>query len=167
MNKIKLYQLENSLKRFIAMFVIVLTIGVSIGLYYLYYTTSYSKSKIEQRYGETKKVIEEDFGIKENGGKSFSEILMTVHNHIIGFSIFFFIIGILFYFNSVISGNLKNIILFEPMFSIAISFGSILGMKLVSNYLIYLVIVSASLMYFSFYFMVSIILYELLFKENS
>ena len=108
--------------------------------------------------------VEEDFGIQESRSKSTSEILMTVHNHIIGFSIFFFIIGLLFYHTSTIKGNLKKIILFEPMFSILLSFGSLLGIHFYSNYFVIITIISATFMYIIFYFIVIILLYELLIK---
>ncbi len=166
MKSIKLYKLEKDLKKFIALFIIALTLGVSLGLYYLFQTTSFSKENISQRYGSSEIIVDEDFGIPEQSGKSLSEVLMTIHNHIISFSIFFFIVGILFYFNSVVDGILKKIVLFEPMFSIVISFGSILGMKVISGNLVYLTIISAVLMYFCFYFMVTVIIYELLIKQK-
>jgi hypothetical protein len=167
MNNIKLYLLNRDLKHFIALFVSVLTIGVIIGLFYLFNTTQFSKANIEQRYSSEIQSVDEDFGIPDKNGKSLSEVLMTAHNHIISFSIFFFITGLLFYFTSTIDGKLKKIIFFEPMISILLSFGSILGIHFFSKEFIYITILSATLMYFFFFTMIVIILFELLIKNNS
>lgn len=164
MRKIKLFTLEKRLKLFLSVFIFVLTIGVSLGLYYVYNTTSFSSNKINERYGNSEKVIEEDFGIVENSAKSNSEILMTVHNHVIGFSIYFFLIGFIFYFNSIITEKLTILLMIEPLFSILFTFGSILGLKYYP-FLIFFMIVSSTIMYIIFYLMAIIILYELIFKK--
>lgn len=166
MNELELHRLPKILKLYLASFVIALAIGVTIGLVYLYETTKFDKETTIERYSGAQIEVEEDFGIVENGGKTKNEILMTVHNHIISFSTFFFLMGILFYFSTTLKGFIKKIILFEPMISILFSFGSLLAVKFISPIFIYITLISATFMYSGFFLMVFILLKDLLFTNS-
>ncbi len=111
MKKIYLYQLNKDLKAFLSVFLIVLSIGVLFGLAFLFETTSFNKSVAAERLIETENDFEEDFGIDETNTKSKGELLMTTHNHIIGFSFIFFFTGGIFYFNSIVKGFWKVFLL--------------------------------------------------------
>jgi len=165
MKEIYLYQLNKELKLFLGIFLIVLSIGISIGLVYLYNTTSFSKSVTTERLIESNKKIEEDFGINESPSRSTGELLMTIHNHIIGFSFIFFFVGGIFYFNSIVGGFWKMFLIIEPLLSTAISFGSMLGVRFIGEIFIYLTIISATLLYLSYFIMVSISIIELTLKR--
>lgn len=165
MNK-KLFQLEQNLKNFIFYFIITLTFGVSVGLGYLYYTTSYSPSKAVERYNGSE-ISDGDFDIPENYPKPISELLITTHNHVIAFSFIFFFTGGIFYFNSIVSGNFKMFLIIEPFISTIISFSSLWVMRYLNSFFVYVMAISSSLIYISFYLMVSIIIYELKFKSHT
>lgn len=167
MKKVYLYQLNKEIKIFLSIFLIVLTIGVSFGLVFLFNTTSFSMNKVSERLIETKNNIEEDFGIDESSTKSTGELLMTTHNHILGFSFIFFFIGIIFYLNSIITGFWKMFLIIEPLISTLVSFGSLWMIRFYGEGFIGLTIVSSVLIYTSFYVMVIISLFELNLKRLS
>lgn len=167
MKKVYLYQLNKDLKIFLSIFLIVLTIGVSLGLVFLFTTTSFSADKVSERLIENENNIEEDFGINESGTKSTGELLMTTHNHILGFSFIFFFIGIIFYLNSIVTGFWKMFLIVEPFISTLVSFGSMWMMRFFGEVFISLTIISSIFIYTSFYVMVFISLFELNLKRPS
>lgn len=169
---ITLSQLDGGLKRILISFLIALTMGVITGLVYLNYTTNYSSSGAIERFkGNESETQSEEFDIPETYAKNISEMLITTHNHVIGFSLIFLPLTIIFFFNSVITGVLKNILIVEPFFSTVISFGSLWLVRFVSSDFIYLTIISAVLIYSSYFIMAGVSLYELIFtnsgKQNS
>ena len=165
MKEIYLFQLNKELKVFLSIFLLVLSSGVIFGLIYLYKTTSFNKSITTERLIENDDLIEEDFGINESTSRSTGELLMTIHNHIIGFSFIFFLVGGIFYFNSIISGFWKMFLILEPLISTLISFSSMLGIRFINEAFVYITIISAILLYLSYFIMISISLIELTLKR--
>ncbi|HEX7358443.1 MAG TPA: hypothetical protein VF270_12100 [Ignavibacteriaceae bacterium] len=164
---ITLSQLDDGLKRILISFLIALTMGVITGLVYLNYTTNYSSSGAIERFkGNESETLSEEFDIPETYAKNISEMLITTHNHVIGFSLIFLPLTIIFFFNSVITGVLKNILIVEPFFSTVISFGSLWLVRFVSSDFIYLTIISAVLIYSSYFIMAGVSLYELIFTKS-
>lgn len=159
----KIFQFPKQLKFLIASLLLSLTFGVIIGLGFLYYTTSYSTTKAIERYNGSQ--LTNEFEIAENYPKPISEIFITTHNHIIAFTLIFSVVGFIFYFSSIPNGRLKNFLLIEPFISIIISFGSLWLIRFVNENFIYLMAVSSSLIYLSYFTMVSLILYEIFFKK--
>jgi hypothetical protein len=161
----ELYKLDKTLKRFLSTFVIVLTIGVSVGLLYLKYTTNMTSDGTVERYNGSK-MSDDEFEIVENYQKPISEMLLTTHSHIITFSLIFVFLGIIFYFNSLIVGFWKDFLIVEPLISTIITFSSIWGIRYIHEGFVYITFISSSLMYISFYLMSVISIYELMFKKN-
>jgi len=164
----KLFELDKALKNFLIAILFVLTTGLGTGLIYLNYTTKYSTKGATERFNGTN--IEQgidDFGIPDNYPKPISEMLITTHNHILGFSFIFFITGMIFYFNSIINGLWKSFLLIEPTISIVITFGSIWLMRFVHEDFVYLTILSSAILYLSFFIMAGCSAYELIFKKIS
>ena len=156
----KLYQLDDILKYFLSLFLIVMTIGVTIGIIYVQSTTNISTEGTIHQYAgsETK----DEFDIPEHYPKPISDMLMTTHNHIISFAMIFGMIGLLFYFNSIITGLWKFVLMAEPLISTLITFGSIWGIRFIAPEFAYITMVSGILMYITYYVMVGVMLYELL-----
>lgn len=165
MKEIYLYQLNKGIKLFLSFFLVSLTVGVIFGLIYLFQTTSFNKDVTSNRLVDSSEFIEEDFGINETVARSTSELLMTTHNHIIGFSFIFFFLGGIFYFNSIVKGFWKLLFIGEPFISNVVSFGSMWGVRYLDENLIYLTIISAVLLYSAFFIMVFISLFELNLKK--
>lgn len=162
----KLFEMDKILKNFLIAILFVLTTGLGTGLIYLNYTTDYTPKGTIQRYSGTDIEQEmDDFDIPENYPKPISEMLITTHNHILGFSFIFFITGLIFYFNSIINGFWKSFLLIEPPISIVITFSSIWLMRYLHEDFVYLTIFSSIILYLSFFFMASVSVYEMKFKR--
>ena len=162
-SKIKLYQLPRAIKLLLMLTVLNLTVGVGIGLYYVSNTTHLSpEGTAEQFRGSS---VDNNFDIPEKFPKPISELLTTTHNHIISMTFIFFIMGGIFYFNSLITGFCKKIFIAEPFFSILSTFGGIWLIRCIHSSFSYLVMVSGILMYLSFFIMAGTIIYELSSKK--
>jgi hypothetical protein len=160
----KLYSLEKKLKLFLSAVVLTLSAGVLVGLIYLYETTRLSNSGTIERISGSE--VKTEFEIPDNYPKPVSELLITTHNHIIGFTFIFLIIGGLFYFNSMVNNFWKLFLMIEPLISVILTFGSIWGIRFISNDFVYIAIFSSSLIYISYFVMSTIIFYELNFKKS-
>ena len=164
---VMLTELDRSLKSFLITIISVLTIGVSTGLIYLFDTTNYSATGTVERFsGSQMNQGDNEFEIPEYYPKPISEMLITTHNHILGFSFIFFIMGIIFYFNSVIIGFWKTFLLVEPVISVLITFGSLWLIRYVDTNFVYLTIISSTFLYISFFIMAGTCIFELQFKKT-
>jgi hypothetical protein len=161
----KLIEWPRPIKRLLIGFLLLLTSGVTIGIIFLFTTTSFSTTGTIEQYNGSPVPIENTLLIPENYAKPFSELLLTTHNHFIGFSFIFFIVCGLFYFNSTITGRLKNFFLIEPFISTWITFASIWGLRYIDPSIVYITFIAALLTYASFYFLVFILMYELTSKK--
>ena len=163
----KLFEMDKTLKNFLIAILFVLTTGMGTGLIYLNYTTKYTPKGAAERFnGSNIEQGIDDFDIPDHYPKPISEMLITTHNHILGFSFIFFITGLIFYFNSIINGFWKSFLLIEPTISIVITFGSIWLMRFVHEYFVYLTILSSAILYLSFFIIAGVSAYELKFKKT-
>lgn len=165
-SEIKLFQLQKQLKIFLAAFLLLLSSAVATGLVFLYHTTSYQPEKAVEHYNGSPQDQSGDFDIPEKYEKPVSELLITTHNHLFGFSFIFLALGGIFWFNSTISGFWKSFFMVEPLFSTLFTFGGIWLVRFVHPSFIYLTVVSSSLIYISFLVMASVCFYELLLKRK-
>ncbi len=162
----KLFEMDKTLKNFLIAILFVLTTGLGTGLIYLNYTTKYTPKGAAERFnGSNIEQGIDDFDFPDHYPKPISEMLITTHNHILGFSFIFFIAGLIFYFNSIINGFWKSFLLIEPTISIVITFASIWLMRFVHEYFVYLTILSSAILYLSFFIMAGVSAYELKFKK--
>lgn len=163
-----LYQLDKEFKLLLIAFLVTLSFGVMIGLSYLYYTTKYSPERAIIRYnGSVTTNHNDEFEIPEDYPKPISELFVTTHNHIITFSFIFFFVTIIFYFSSMVTGWIKKIFLIEPFISIIISFSSLWAMRFLDSSFVFVIAVSSSLLYISYFLMVGLIIFELIYKKSS
>ena len=161
----KLYEFPNKLKLLCFLTVFNITVGVGVGLYYVGYTTQYSSIGTSEHFAGSK--VSDDFDIPDKYPKPISELLNTTHTHVISMTFIFLIIGGIFYFNSIITGSMKIILILEPFISIMATFGGIWLIRFIHPGFSYLVLLSGILMYMSFFIMAITIFYELLVKPSS
>ena len=159
--KTKLNQLDKNLRIFIASYLIVLGIGVTTGLIYIYLTTSMTPSGTVEQY------IGNNDEWEPKLAKEFIDLISQAHTHIITFSFIFLSMGLIFIKNSIIKGTLKLFLMIEPFFSIIITFGGFFILRYVTSGFVYVIIISSTLMYLCFYIMMFISLYDLLIKNES
>ena len=159
----RLVDLPQNIKYFLSAFLLLISLGVTLGLVYVYETTEMTSGGTEEHY--TGSALNDDMDIPEKYPKELESMLLTTHTHLISFSFIFFFLGLIFYMNSTITGGWKTFIIIEPFISVLITFGSIWGVRysslIYSNY----IILFGILTYLSFYLMVAMSLYELLVKK--
>ena len=161
----RLYEFPGKFKALCFLTVLNLTIGVGVGLYYVGYTTQYSSTGTSEHFAGSQ--VNDDFDIPDKYPKPLSELLNTTHTHIISMTFIFLIIGCIFYFNSIITGSMKTILIVEPFISIIVTFGGIWFVRFFHPGFSYLVILSGILMYLSFFIMATTIFYELTIKPHT
>ncbi len=164
MNNFKLCDLEKGIRVFLSAFIIVITLGVSVGLVYVYSTTGINPGGTEEQYAGSEPG---EFEIPEKYPKSFEGMLLTTHTHLIAFAVIFLLMGGLFQFNSIISGNWKNILIIEPFVATLTTFGSLWGIRYGYPVFSYVTILSGCMMYLSFFILVLILLYDLIVKKTT
>ena len=158
----KLKDLDNTAKAFLASFLLTMQVGIFIGIGYIYFTTNLNpKGTIEHYNGS--EIIENE--IPEEYPKSLESMILNTHAHVNSFAIISLLIGIIFYFNSIIGNKLKLLLLIEPFISIIITFSSMWLMRYLNEYFVYLVMISSFLMYICWSIMVMVSFYELI-KKN-
>ncbi len=153
----RLKNADKSLRFFLTAFLFVLTIGYSIGLFFVEHKSSGSPSGLVEEYRGTPEGIE---AAELKYEKSADEMYIFLHNHILSLSFVFFAIGGLFYFSS-IKESWKTLLMVEPLIAIITTFGGIWAMRFVSEHFVWLVIISGTSMVGCYFVMVGLMLKEL------
>jgi len=159
MNNYTFRNLDFTAKAFLSFFLITMLIGILTGLGYIYYTTNMNPSGTVEHYNGSEVLDDE---IPEEFPKPLEEMILSTHAHVNSFALISLIIGVIFYFNSLISGTLKLILMIEPFISILITFLSLWGLRYINDQFVYVVIISSFIMYLFWIVMIIISLYELL-----
>lgn len=159
-----LSKLDKPIKILIGTYLFSVLIGISIGLYYVSYKATLNPPKTAEYYRGSEAAGGES--IVENYPKQIEEMLLTTHNHLLGIGFIIFSVGLIFYFNNIINGVWKNVIMIDPMVSLMVTFGSIWLVRFVDYSFIYLTFISSAIMYASLYIMIIISLYNLTRKEE-
>lgn len=159
-----LVDLPRKVKLFLSAFLVLMTIGVTVGLVYVNLTTRMTGQGTTEHYAGSE--MKDEMDILEKYPKEFESMLLTTHTHLISFAFIFFFLGATFYMNSTITGGWKTFLMIEPFVSVLGTFGSIWGIRYGSDIWSMAIMVFGVLTYVSYYFIVSIILYELLRKKQ-
>ncbi|MBN1300355.1 MAG: hypothetical protein JW995_03995 [Melioribacteraceae bacterium] len=164
--EIKLYQLDRLLKNILSTFLALISAALLVGIIYLVQTTNASKSGVVERWNGSESAYKNEVQFRESFPKPVSEMLVTTHNHLFGFAFIFISVGLIFYYNSTITGFWKSFLIIEPFISAFVTFGSIWLVRFLHEYFVYLTIASAILMYVCYSIMTVVSLYELNMKNN-
>ena len=153
-----LNQLPFSARSFVAVFIMVLSVGYASGLAFVDNTTSSHPSGIVENYnGNEENEEAEEMKFK----KSDHEMLNIVHTHILSMSIIFFILGSLVY-GTRLSSRWQAFLMIEPLLSVLVTFGGIFLLWRGHTWMVYVVMVSGALMTISFVLSSLMILYNCL-----
>ncbi len=161
----KLFELSTPIKKVLLAFLLLQLSGVLFGLGTLFVTTELSVTGTTTHYrGDPPP--KDDFEIQDNFEKPLSELLLTTHNHLLGFSFIFALLVPIFYLSSIISGPLKNFLMIEPFVSVLITFVSIWGLRFISSQFVFLTMLFGLLTYATYFVLVGMIGFELVFKTE-
>tara|TARA_Y100000994_G_scaffold243480_1_gene241903 strand:+ start:125 stop:640 length:516 start_codon:yes stop_codon:yes gene_type:complete len=169
-NKIYLKNLDSDIKYILIAFLATIGLGIFTGMAYLYYTTESTPVGVIEHYKGSNDASYENWDEfldkPPKTEKYLHDMLETTHAHVTSFAIISILLGIIFYFNSVIIGRLKLFLIIEPFISTIITFSSLWIMRYFHDGFVYLVIISAALLYPVWFIMISVSIYELMFKKN-
>lgn len=159
-----LRSLPGPLKTLVFWFMIVLTVGVTVGIGYVVFTTRLTPAATITHYqGDA---TPDDLGMPQQYAKPFTEMLLTTHTHVISFGLIYLIVGALFYLNSTLPSGWTRLLMIEPLVATLTTFGSIWGVRFLGNGWVWVLLPSGILMYTSYYIMAGIIFWELLVKDH-
>jgi hypothetical protein len=149
MHNFKLSELSPDTKRLFRAFLIVLTVGVCLGLYFISLNSSFNPDGVVTHFSGSETPDEFELSY----GKSLKELVLTTHNHVISFSFIFVLLGGIFLGVERISPRLKKFLLVEPFVSILTTFGSMFLIRFVHPSFVYLMILSSVVLYLSYFLM--------------
>jgi len=140
-----------ALKKLIFIFVCVAFLGVVVGGVMIEVTTHLTPEGVVQQYqGMDQSQMS---GTEEmKFPKSVKEMLITTHNHILGLSSLFVIVGFL-YLTSVEQRRWQVILAVEPLISLVVTFGGLWVVRYLWSPFVYIVILSGTLMIGTFAWM--------------
>jgi len=147
----------SEIKFFIAIFVIVLSIGFYTGLLFVSQTNTTHAAGVEENYlGNEDDENAEVMKFK----KSDREMLTIIHTHILSMSFIFFLLGILVWLTK-LPKNWKLFLTVEPFVSVILTFGGIYLLWIGVLWMKYVVIFSGILMTATFTLSSIFVLFEL------
>ena len=156
----KLPELEKNTKSIILSYLIVLGIGMTFGLSYVYLTSEMQPSGMVERYLGNNNEWEPKLA------KTLMDLVSHAHDHITMFSIVFLSLSLIFNQTSTINGSWKRFLIIEPFFSILITFTGFFALRYITSNFAYIIMLSSGLMYIAFYITLFVCLYELIFIKN-
>ena len=165
MNNFYLHNLPKDLKSFLILFLITIGIGITVGLLYVNLTTNMTPSGTVERFNGSE--VQDISDIPTEFPKPIENIILTTHDHVISFAMISFLIGFIFYFNSIIIGKFKFFLLIEPFISTIITFSSLWLMRYLYSGFSYLMILSAIIMYICWYIMIITSIFNLLKNKDN
>ena len=152
----KLKNLDSNSRTLILSYLIVIGVGMSFGLLYVYLTSEMNPTGMVEQY----KGNNDDWDPKLP--KTITDLVSQAHDHITMFSIIFLTIGFIFNQNSIVTGIWKKFLIVEPFFSILITFIGFFVLRYITDTFAYIIMLSSGLMYICFYLMLFISIYEIL-----
>ena len=156
-----LLKLPKEIKSFLAVFVIVLSVGYFTGLLFVGQTETTTPSGIEENYLGNEDDPDAAVMKFEKGER---EMLTIIHTHVLSMSFIFFLLGGIMVFTQ-LPQKFKFFLILEPFFSIIATFGGIYFVWKGVEWMTYVVMISGVLMTLIFITSVLIVLYQLLFKK--
>ena len=157
-SNLELKNLPQDIKYLLSIFLISIGLGIASGLFYVYITTNINTNGITERFNGSEVVDDE---IPVNFPKPIENMILTTHNHLITFSLISLILALIFYFNSIIKGRIKTIILVEPFIGTIIMFGSMWLMRYINQTFSYIVMGASIITYSIWFLMIFISFYDL------
>lgn len=140
----RLHTWSKPLKKLVFVYAMVSFIGVVVGGVMIEVTTHLTPQGVVEQYrGNDKSTLDPNEQIKFP--KPVKDMLITTHNHILGLSSLFLIMGFLYLFVGQASW-LRTIIAVEPLISLILTFGGLWVMRYLWSPFVYVVIVSGFLM---------------------
>ncbi|TBW28327.1 hypothetical protein [Gramella sp. KN1008] len=157
-----LLRLPNEIKYFLAVFILVLSVGYFTGLLFVAQTETTNPDGIEENYLGNEDDPDAEVMKFEKGER---EMLTIIHTHVLSMSFIFFLFGGILLITR-LPKKLKFFLIIEPFFSIIATFGGIYLVWKGFLWMKYIVMLSGLLMTAIFTAGVLIIFYQIFFKKE-
>jgi len=164
-DEIRIWRLRDAggpLRLLITAFLVVLTSGYALGIFFVEHTTSGTPGGLS---GEFRGTDADASSMDMKFEKSPREMYTLLHNHVLSLSILFFLVGAIFNFSSIPGTPWKALLMVEPFVAIVTTFGGLWLLRFVSPGFVWLVIPSGISMVACYLLMVALILKELWWKR--
>ena len=145
------YDLPKEINQVLYYSVIVLTIGMILGIYFIKLNSGTKPKTIIEHYNGNESADNFD---EIKVAKPLIQLVLTIHNHIITFTFIFTFIALIFYFVEGLNKRYKSFLMLEPFFSIIVTFSSMFFIRYIDQSFVYLMIFSSALMYLSYFLIV-------------
>lgn len=160
-----LHNWPSAFKKLVFTFVLVSFIGVVVGGIMIEVTTHLRPQGVVEQYkGISKNKIDAADELKFP--KPVKEMLITTHNHILGLSSLFVIVGFL-YLATGKNSWLQISIAVEPLISLIVTFGGLWVMRYLWSPFVYVVILSGTLMIATYAWMSLVVMKACLMKSGN
>ncbi len=156
-----LQRLPSSARMLIGALLVTMTIGYSVGLYYLYITSDFASQGVEQNYlgnEEDEEALEMKFKMPE------AKLLTVIHTHILSYCFIFSLTGVVLVLSSV-PERLKRILIVEPFVLSLLTFGGLYLLWAGHRWMVPVVMISGILLTVGFYVTVGLLLRDLVLKR--
>ncbi len=157
----RIHHFPKEIKLFIAVFVLVLSVGYVTGLLFVKQTDTTYPQGIEENYLGNEDSADLDVMKFKKGER---EMLTIVHTHILSMSFIFFLLGGILA-TTAINKKLKSFLMIEPFISVILTFGGIYLLWSGYLWMKYIVMISGILMTICFVLSVFFIFQSLLKKS--
>ncbi|NDV16145.1 hypothetical protein GO009_08920 [Muricauda sp. TY007] len=154
--------LPKEIRLFIAVFVMILSVGYFTGLLFVQQTESTTPAGIEENYMGNED--DEDAEVMKFK-KGEREMLTIVHTHVLSISFIFFLLGGLVWITNA-PKKLKLFLTLEPFLSIILTFGGIYLMWSGISWFRYVVVFSGILMTITYMGSASLVLWQCIFPNK-
>lgn len=153
---------SKELKLLIGTFLIVLSVGFYSGLTFVGETSSFSSQGIQENYLGNE---DDEEAVEMKFKKNEKHMLSIIHSHILSMGMIFLIVGLLVATTN-ISPLLRKFLMIEPLLSVLFTFGGIYLLWKGFLWMKYIVIISGTLMVFSYTLSVLIVFIQLFKKRH-
>lgn len=157
-----IHRLPSSARMLVVALLVTLSVGYSVGLYYLYMTSDFAPKGIEENYlgnEEDEEAEEMKFKMPE------AKLLTVIHTHILSYCFIFSLTGVILLMSS-IKERLKRILLVEPFVLSLLTFGGLYLLWMGHLWLTPVVMISGVLLSLGYYLTVGLILWDMV-KQKS
>jgi hypothetical protein len=154
----RLRDADGPLRMLITAFLVVLTAGYALGIFFVEHTTSGTPGGVS---GEFRGTEADASAMELKFEKSPREMYTLVHNHVLSLSLLFFCVGAIFNFSSYPGPPWKTLLMAEPFVAIVTTFGGLWLLRFVDPGFVWLVIPSGFSMAACYILMVILIMKEL------
>ena len=157
-----IYKFPKEIKMLIFIFLCTLSIGFYSGISFVRTTTNANATGIEQRYLGNEN---DENASKMMFKKSETEIITTIHSHILSLSVIFFLVALILS-TTAIHQKLKLFLMIEPFISLVLTFGGIYFLWKELYWMKYIIMISGVLMTISYTVSIVIIFKQLVSKDK-